>query len=209
MKRINLLPTDSSTAKATRPLYRVSQPVKTSPKTRRRLMVGIAVLGLIGWQLFAVYQQRTRTANLKHEQEQLRLLKAQLQMEEASLEQERSAMTAQQQIFESRRKVLAGAKQPETAVSFVLTELGKLLPEDMWITQLSFTGKTIKIVGVSRETRSVATLMERLDRSRWFRDTAFSYTQRSGSQSSQEGQKTFTFEISTTPVLQAEAKAPS
>lgn len=153
--------------------------------------------------------QANQAANLRKDIEQTRRLKEQLELQVAQkrgeLESQQAQSLAEREHLEARHRRLLRSQQNPVPLSVVLQKLGTYVPSGVWITKLTFNGDSLKISGASKTTTAVSHLMNQLEVSKQFRNTTFSYTQRTEETEeeprSQSTVSNFTFEISTTPVL--------
>ena len=202
VKRMNLLPKELRPKRQRLPfnfsIGRFHELIRRSLAVRRSTAVLGFLAFLVFWQGTAIWRYQFGTRQLRGELEQIRLFTAQLKTQQQALAIRRAELLVRRDQLEARHQSLLQARQPAVPVSAVLAEFVEALPEEVWITKLAFSGDALKIVGASRDTKSVARLMAQLDSSKRFRDTTFSYTQRS----TQAPEAPFTFEISTTPILQ-------
>lgn len=195
---MNLLPKDLRPRKqALRFQNRLTSLLRGPRWIRPMIPVLVMLLGMALWQGPALWRHRQGATDLRKELEQLRRLSAELKTQQQDLHAKRAQLLAKRAELEARREALMSTRQPPVPVSSVLVQLAKTIPEEVWITKLSFAGESLKLVGASQDTQAVADLMARLEGSKRFRDTTFVYTQRA----TQGAASVFTFEISTIPVL--------
>lgn len=195
MKKVNLLPKELR-------LRKEGSLLRYSPATRF-VLAGVAVVaGLVVWQVSDLWRYEAGIDRLKKEMGQLRQTMSQLKGQQQVLNVKRSELTVAKEQWESRRRALVAARQPEVPISTVLAELIGVLPEEVWITKLSLTEENLKIMGASPHAQSAADLIARLDDSKKFQATKFVNTQKL----TQAGEEVFTFEIVTEPIL---TKPPS
>ena len=193
MKRMNLLPRPPRR----RDLRWKELFLELPPPLRLAAAASILlVLGSVG-QGILFWRYRVGIERFKKEMVRVRSLSVQQKTQQQALSARRAQGVAQREQLEARRRALIGARQPEVPVSVVMAELAQALPDQVWITKLQFVDTVLKIEGASDDTQSISNLMAKLDGSNRFRDTKFAYTQRS-----QTAGAAFTFEVTTTPVLE-------
>lgn len=196
MPRINLLPRELQPSHGPR-LMSVFGPLKrVSPVGSFMVagLIGAAVLAL--WPGVVARRYRLGTQKLRQELEQLKRSSVQLKTQQQALHVEQAKLVTTKEQLQARRRALTQARQSGMTLSETLLELAGLVPTEVWLTKLSFTGDTLHLVGATRDPAAVVTLMAALDHSGRFSQTTFSSTQRS----SKDQEVTFTFEISTKPV---------
>ena len=197
MKRLNLLPQELRQKKPGDLFLPIRKLIKASPAVR--LAMGLAGVVLLVWLrgAFVTVRYGWEASSLKKEQVELRSLSGELKSQQQALLKKRSEITRKREETETRLQALRQAQQPPVPLSTVLTELVGVLPEEVWITKMTFEEGGLKIVGASQETQAVVNLMGQLEGSGRFQDTTFAYTQRTAKD--QDG--AFTFELSTRPSL--------
>lgn len=195
MKRLNLLPEEL------RPGGRRGSKgpfIGLSPVVVGGVLGVSVVAAIVMSQGAAAWRYRTETIQLKTELDQLRTLSAQLNEQQQRLAVQRGELLAQRERLRAKWETLEQARQPAVPVSEILAELARVLPQEVWITKLSWSDETLKVTGAARDTQQVAVLIAAMDGSGRFRETTFAYTQRSP----QPQDPGFVFEVSTTPVMQ-------
>ena len=199
IKRMNLLPKDLRPRKP-EPRLRIplTQLVRGPAWVRRVALVVVVLLGMALWQGPALWRYRLSADRLRKDLEQLRRLSTELKVQQQNLHAKRAELLAKRAELEARREALMSTRQPEVPVSSILVQLAETVPEEVWLTKLQLYGESLKLVGASQDTQAVANLMASLEGSKRFRETTFVYTQRA----TRGAASVFTFEISTTPILQ-------
>jgi Tfp pilus assembly protein PilN len=200
MKRMNLLPKDLRPGQSKKGLFGVSgRQVWAVFKTCwMMVVVGLFFGGMLVGQRVAIADYEQRKEQVRRELKGARISSTQLKIQLQEMNITRSDLDQQQQIMEDRAEALKSVRHVEGSFAMLLAELVGIIPEQVWMTKLTYAKERLKIVGTSESTQFVTELMGEMDNSRWFRDTTFAYTQRDG-QEQVEGE--FRFEISTTPVL--------
>ena len=77
----------------------------------------------------------------------------------------------------------------QRAFSKVLTKLASIMPEEIWVTKLSYAEKKLTLVGSTAKNEAVVAFLENLKKPEEFSDVVFDYTQRD------PGSSVFSFEI--------------
>ncbi len=204
MKRLNLLPKE---LRAARPMwFGKSFPIEfgRGPALKAAAIV-VVLLGLgIGGQMVATWKYDMKAYFVRKQMEQVRRLSAQSKTQQQALNVRRAGLESQRQVLDARRQALSRVIQPPVPFSAVLAELVELLPEQIWVSKLSFHAQRVQLSAVSKNPQAITDLMALLDGSRAFRDTTFTSVQRS----EQDPEGLFRFEISTVPI-QEDPKRPS
>lgn len=138
----------------------------------------------------AVNQLKGQISDIRHSSSRSKKQLQDLNVELSKLQEEAEGLTA-------KRRLMAGARQPEVSVSRLLVEMAALVPDAIGLTKLSLTERGLKLEGNCQNAQAVANLMAQLDASSRFQDTTFGFTQRAD----KAGSSRFDFEITTKPVL--------
>lgn len=197
MKRLNLLPRQALLGRRGGPVGQVRWLVKHSPRFRNSAIAVGVVVGIALGQHLMLWRYRAVWGVQKRELSQIQTASVRFREQQQALEMQRAELMSQRQRLEARRQALEGLRQPSVAVSTLLADLVEVLPEDSWLTKLQLTEDGLKLTGAASDTRTVAELVASMDRSKRFRNTTFSHTQRS---SDSESAGAFNFEVSTIPV---------
>ena len=101
-----------------------------------------------------------------------------LQSQQLKLAQEEAQLLERKIKLNGRLSFLKGAiRQPES-FSEVFAEVANILPEEIWITKLSYLEDKINITGSTADIQVVMVLIETLKKSDNFIDVNFTYTQK-------------------------------
>ncbi len=197
-KRLNLLPKELRPKTGPLSLTHFQQQFRYSPTFRWAVVaVGFLVLLPIGQEV-SVWRYRFGLHALERQVKQARTLNSQFKVQQEGLKAQRADLLLKRQQLEIRQQTMLHAHQSKVAVSTILTELVEVLPSEVSVTNLSYNGAVLKIVGSCPDIQAVGVLMNRLDKSNRFFNTSFTYTQRMAPKTGAG----FTFEISTVPALQ-------
>ena len=198
MKRLNLLPKELRPKTGPLSLSQLQQMFQYSP-TFRLAVLAVALLALVPiGQEVTIWKYRFGLTQLDRQLKQARTLGSQLKVQQEGLKAQRADLLMKRQQLEIRQQTMLHAHQSKIAVSTILAELVEALPTEVSVTNLSYNGALLKIVGNCPGIQSVGALMNRLDKSNRFYNTSFTYTQRVAPKTGTG----FTFEISTVPALQ-------
>jgi len=197
-KRLNLLPKELRLKTGPLSFRHFQQQFSYSP-TFRWVTIAVGLLALLPiWQEASIWKYRFGLHQMDRQLSQARTLSAQLKVQQEGLKAQRADQLMKRQQLEVRQQTMLHAHQSRVAVSTILAELVEVLPSEVSVTNLSYNGAVLKIIGSCPDIQSVGTLMNKLDKSNRFYNTSFTYTQRMAPKTGTG----FTFEISTVPALQ-------
>jgi Tfp pilus assembly protein PilN len=111
------------------------------------------------------------------------------QTQQLKLAEEEKDLTGERGDTQSKLRLFKQSARGKREFSQVLAKLASLMPEDVWITKLSYAGRKLTVVGSTSKTELVANFIENLKKPDDFSDVTFSYTQRDANTS------VFSFEI--------------
>ncbi|UCD14990.1 MAG: pilus assembly protein PilM [Candidatus Omnitrophota bacterium] len=139
------------------------------------VLVAVVFLGIqIGKA--AVYKSRMRAlmGKVKETKSRLGLLQG-MQLE---LSKEEAELTGEKDLLEARLRLLKeGVRKPDK-FSDALQEIARLLPEEIWITELKYEDNKLILTGSTINTNLISGLIEKIRGSPLFISADFSYTQR-------------------------------
>lgn len=144
------------------------------------IFIGAAVLVflLFARQFTVISHHKLRLAQVKKDIEglQIKLRESHLALDNISgltgnLENEKKGL---QQKLDSLGKF----SHQDISVSFMLTYLTELVPEEIWLNKISFENDQIIVSGTTINNDLIGSFMAALDQSIYFRKTVFNYTQR-------------------------------
>ena len=103
--------------------------------------------------------------------------------------EEESRLSDKKKLLETKLEVLHESSQGSKQFSEILAKLSELLPEEVWITKLSYNERKMTIVGLTLKNELIVNFMEQLTKSDNFKDVTFNYTQK------ETNAKTYRFEV--------------
>ena len=103
-------------------------------------------------------------------------------------EQERKLLEKKASL-EDRLDLFTKSRRGKKDFSGLLVKIAALLPEEVWITKLSYSEKKLILVGSTSKNENVIGFLENLKKPDEFSDVVFNYTKRT------EGSSVFSFEV--------------
>ena len=138
-------------------------------------MVAAVLIGVLGalvirWQYgVMIAQQNARNQYLT---DQVKQLDGQIS-EINDLEQKKSAL-------HSRIKVIEQLQQSRPEVVHIFDQLVRLLPEGVYLTEVTQTDRRIQIKGIAESSSRVSTFMRNIDASEWLKDPSLEIIEAKG-----------------------------
>jgi len=130
------------------------------------------------WQATALIRHRLAITSGKKKIQQLRKDLAESRKTYELLVKERKDIEEEARIIERRFSLLRQAEANKSRWAPILVRLSELIPERLWIRDIKLDRELITIGGTTFDNEIVSRFMERLDKSEYFRDTGFNYTQK-------------------------------
>jgi type IV pilus assembly protein PilN len=156
MIRINLLSVDRE---------RTKRVVLIPPGQRVTLGASLIVLGtflFVGWWFWSLHQASVRVdedlAKGEREMQQLRSVLAQVQKFESSKAQLQQRVTLIEQL-----------RRGQSGPVHMLDEIGKAVPERLWLTELTQKGDDIVLAGMTTSFTGLSDFVANLESSTWFK----------------------------------------
>ena len=134
------------------------------------VLIGVLGALVIRWQYgVMIAQQNARNQYLT---DQLKQLDGQIS-EINDLEQKKSAL-------QSRIKVIEQLQQSRPEVVHIFDQLVRLLPEGVYLTEVTQTDRRIQIKGIAESSSRVSTFMRNIDASEWLKDPSLEIIEAKG-----------------------------
>ena len=134
------------------------------------LLIGVLGALVVRWQYeIMVAQQKARNQYLT---DQLKQLDGQI-TEINDLEQQKTALY-------SRIKVIEQLQQSRPEVVHIFDQLVRLLPEGVYLTEVTQTDRRIQIKGIAESSSRVSTFMRNIDESVWLKDPSLEIIEAKG-----------------------------
>jgi len=160
-------------------------------KPVKAVMIILALVTVLAGMQMAragIYKWKMNAAASNVKKTQVRLNR--LQSSQLKLAQEESELLNKKLLLKARLDLLEkGVRKPKD-FSKVLAQIASLLPEDIWVTNLTYLERKLTITGSSSNTGLIMDLMDSLRGSNYFEDVTFSYSQK------EPGAEVYHFEVS-------------
>ncbi len=175
MKRINLIPQEAKKITPSKWLkfYLL--------KTRSRRAIAISVIAFLLFNLwqstsllrykFAIGQAKRNIAKLQAKLTQSQGLYNQIKTQRQEVDKETKRL-------EEKFKILQQAQTERPDFAKVMTRLSALVPQDLWVNKIKLSEDLLTLSGTTFDNMIVSKFMAELDRSGYFKDTSFNYTQK-------------------------------
>lgn len=137
-------------------------------------LVFLSVVAQISIAGFYKWKMRTFNQQIREAQKNL----AQLQSTQLKLSQEEARLSERESKFKAKLRLLKAAMRKPDRFSDLLLEVANLLPEEIWVTKLSYEEQSVNITGAASDTNLVIKLINALKLSDNFADPSFSYSQK-------------------------------
>ncbi len=147
------------------------------------------LLVLLGPPIVRTAHYKALFDDAEREFKDTKLALGRLQASELKTAEEETKLLEKKQLLQTKLRVLRESSQGDRPFSEVLAKLSELLPEEVWITKLSYNQEKMTLVGLTLNNELIVNFMDELNRSKGFRDVAFNYTQR------ETNAKTYRFEV--------------
>ena len=204
MRQINLLPADLRPTRGDHAFYFFSS-AKGKYKELLYLAVFAVILsGVLGWQRFILWNDQLKVHTLRAKLVNMKKQDARRIEEEKVLEKKCAGLENEKQALWTRLFDLENASLSRGSAAAVLSDLVSLLPEELWIKELTLTDGALKIAGSATDTKTITDFIDRLDGSERFRDTHFGSTERAAPTDGGD----FNFELSTAVAQNVRTRTP-
>ena len=101
-----------------------------------------------------------------------------LQKNQLKLAEDETKYLDRKKLLESKLELLENLSKNKKEFSKVLATLAAILPEEVWVTKLSYLENKMTLVGLTLKNELVVSLMEELKKSEDFNAVTFNYTQK-------------------------------
>lgn len=175
MKKINLIPPEARGVSAKNWL-RIQLLARRLPVIIT-LVVLFFVLGSL-WQITAHYRYKWMLSNAKKTFSQTQARLSSLNAEAARIQEEKDQAIKDVSRLESKCLLLEEAKKGGIKWTPVLIRLSRLVPEQIWINEISLNKDLISLRGTTFDNSLISRFMVALENEGYFKDTSFNYTQK-------------------------------
>lgn len=173
-RRINLLARETQRRNTLFTQYLQLSPAKIA------VLISVFAIFLSGLQMARIgfYRWRKELITQEKEIKEAQVKLSRLQAEQLVLAKEETVLLERKAKLEGELNFLNQAIRKPEEFSRALAEVADLLPEEAWVTSLSYLEKKLNIIGSTSDINSIMRLVEVLKASNNFSDARFSYTQR-------------------------------
>ena len=151
--------------------------LRLTPKRVAVLATGTAALLLVPLTVerFHVKKIATETSRqVKAAREEL----TRRQSSQMELAEEEKKLLGQKTLLQDRLSLLLRNSADHRSFSRVLTTLASLLPDEIWVTKLSYAEKKLTLVGATAKNELIVVFLENLKKPEEFSDVAFDHAER-------------------------------
>ena len=134
----------------------------------------------------AVHLEISRQISSQHKRNQY--VQAEIQKVETKLTEIRSLGKDKQQLLD-RMKIIQQLQQNRPEIVHLFDEIARQMPEGVYLTQLTQSGKALKLEGVAQSNARVSAFMRNISASDWMADPRLDVIQKD--QKASEGNRTF------------------
>lgn len=138
----------------------------------------VLFLAAYTWQTLTVIHCKNTIARDRHKISKIQTDFASNKKAIEQIEAEKKTIIVDTKRIEGKIEVLRGGSVRSIGWSRVLAKLSSLVPDDLWISKVVFADKSVTLNGTTLDNAKVSGFMETLDRSGYFDNTTFSYTQK-------------------------------
>ncbi|HNX91593.1 MAG TPA: PilN domain-containing protein [Candidatus Omnitrophota bacterium] len=175
MKRINLIP----------PEYRKMSLLQKTVEEISRHKPLMAVVCVISFFIFIYFYQTIlimhHSLSIKSTKNEISRLQGEIAKRQdnySAVKSEKETLEEEIKRIEEKFKVLETASTRHISWSRVLAVFSGLIPQDLWITKISIKEGKLTAVGNTFDNQKVSAFMTGLDKSGYFRNTNFAYTEK-------------------------------
>ena len=143
------------------------------------VVAGLGVLALA--VLLEVWMMLAFKGMAESENRRLKAAREDLSRRQSSqlhLAEEEKQLLEEKSMLENRLSLLRKTGSGHRTFSSVLTKLASVMPQDIWITKLSYAENILTLVGATSRNESIVIFLEKLKEPKEFGGVTFDYTQR-------------------------------
>ncbi len=151
--------------------------VKISPRLVGAAL-GLVALALVAPQIGAVFYYRREAVSFDQQVKGARAELGRRQTSQLKLAEKERVLLEKKNALEEKLSLFRQSGREDRDFSKVLSKLAVLLPEEIWVTKLSYADKKLATVGATSKNELIVNFLENLKKPDDFRDVVFNYTQR-------------------------------
>ena len=167
MQRINLLPREER--------FETKIPWKNYAYTAIVLCVVMLVLTITQKRAIKFYETSIEMKNEDHAILSAQQIEQKLKLD--NLNQKKEELKKDKELVQKKINLLLSSRPQGYPLTEVFIQLGRLLPENIWLEEFDFQEDKIVIKGYTQENGLISNLMKNLDESKYFENTQFDYMQ--------------------------------
>ncbi|MBU1122110.1 MAG: pilus assembly protein PilM [Candidatus Omnitrophota bacterium] len=142
------------------------------------ILVGLIGVGFLGVQIGKAAFYKSKMSFYTRQVKEIKARLGVLQRMELELSKEKAEIMGTKNLLDSRVRLLKdGVRRPDE-FSAVLGEIARLLPEEIWITELKYEDNEVTLTGSTTNTSLISQLIASIKESSFFISADFSYTQK-------------------------------
>ena len=154
----------------------VMEKIRKDP--RKAVALAAAVMILLMVPQFAIASYYRGKAELIESQVKVKMLESSReQASQLALSQEETDLLNKKTMLESKLQVLKEATHDKKQFAQILADIAGILPEEIWITKLSYAEKKMTVTGLTSKNQSIISFIDELKKSSNFKDVTFNYAQ--------------------------------
>ncbi len=164
-------------------------------KTRLTIIVALFIFSFIArsfWQVSAVSRYKEKVSKGEKVFAEMQSRAVALENEIEQIQKERNEKNKDTICLQNRLFFLKQVKENGVKWAPILTELGKIIPQQVWMKKISLTDMLITLKGSGFNNNAISEFMVALEDNSYFQNTSFNYTQKAKGDS-----KIINFELTT------------
>ncbi|MBI2095355.1 MAG: pilus assembly protein PilM [Candidatus Omnitrophica bacterium] len=170
-RRMNLLPMPE---KLTFKVF--MKKVKKDPRKAAVLAAG-ALLLLMAPQFAVASYYRGKVEQIEGRVRGATMESNRQQASQLALAEEETELLNNKTLLESRLQILKESTHEKKQFAQILADIAGILPEEIWITRLSYVEKKMTVVGLTSKNEAIIRFIDAMKQSSNFKEVTFNYTQ--------------------------------
>lgn len=171
-RQINLI------AKEEKPGFKIFSSVLKAAPAAAAIIAIVAGVSLTLAQMQKVGQYRGEMNLLTKKVTRLKSQLGDIQARQLELGKEEAGLLSKKKLLEARFNLVHESLRRPEDFSALLTSVAKLMPENAWVTRVSYKAGKLTITGSTIDTEFIARLIEDIKSSKEFSDADFNYTEK-------------------------------
>jgi type IV pilus assembly protein PilM len=151
--------------------------LKEKPIVKVSLIAGL-IISLLGFQIGKVMTHKRRMDAASKQIEITKKQLSRLQATQLTLSEAEGKLLEGKAVIQARLDLLKKAVRDPQEFAQVLVDVASLLPEEIWVTKLSYSEKKLVLTGLTSNSQLIVDLIESFKESKYFVDASFGYTQK-------------------------------